>query len=167
MAPLVENKRNRATRQQDTGRLSSKGKGIAVMFIAIGLLTFILPIIKFDPPLHGQQYWSVMDITLQLQAALHLETPLAILLFVPFGLVYVTLLVAMLAVLLLPFRKVLLWISFAGLFLLYPFRGFFGGVRLGAFLQSSGHSGSLTTLWVLLGIAMLALTAIAWTDTTT
>jgi hypothetical protein len=102
-----------------------------------------------------------------LQAALRPETPLAILLFVPFGLVYITLLVAMVAVLLLPFRKVLLWISLAGLFLLYPFRGFFGGIRLGAFLQTSGHSGSLATLWVLLGIAMLALAGVAWTDTTT
>jgi hypothetical protein len=167
MAPLVENRRNRAIRLEDTGRLSSRGKGIALTFIAIGLLTFVLPIIKFDPPMHGQQYWSVLDITLRLQAALRPETPLAILLFVPFGLVYVTLSVAMVAVLLLPFRKALLWISLVGLFLLYPFRGLFGGIRLGAFLQSSGHSGSLTTIWVLLGIAMLALAGVAWTDTTT
>lgn len=167
MAPLVENRRSRAIRVEETGRLSSRGKGIALTFIAIGLLTFVLPIIKFDPPAHGQQYWSVLDITLRLQAALRPETPLAILLFVPFGLVYVTLLVALVTVLFLPFRKALLWISLAGLFLLYPFRGVFGGIRLGAFLQSSGHSGSLTTLWVLLGIAMLVLAGVAWTDTTT
>src|SRR5258708_38369511 len=40
MAPLVENSRNPATRQADTGRLSRRGKGIALTFIAIGLLTF-------------------------------------------------------------------------------------------------------------------------------
>jgi hypothetical protein len=95
MAPLVENSRNFANRQADTGRLSRRGKGIALAFIVIGLLTFVLPIIKFDPPVHGQRYWSDLDITLQSQATLHPETPLALLLFVPFGLVYLTLFVAM------------------------------------------------------------------------
>ena len=166
MAPLVENSKNPATRQAYTGRLSSRGKGIALTFIAIGLLTFVLPIIKFDPPGHGQQYWSVLDITLQMQATLHPETSLVLLLFVPFGLVYLTLLVAMGAVLLIPFRKALLWISLVGLFLLYPFRGLFGAIRLAASFQSSRHGGDLTTLWVILGIAMLAVAGVAWTDTT-
>jgi len=150
MAPLVENSRNPATRQADTGRLSRRGKGIALTFIAIGLLTFVLPIIKFNPPAHGQQYWSGLDIALQLQATLHPETPLVLLLFVPFGLVYLTLFVAMGAVLLFPFRKAIRWISLAGLFLLvYPFRGLFGAMRLAALFQSSRHGGGLTTLWAI------------------
>jgi hypothetical protein len=167
MARLVENSRNPAIKQVDTGRLSRRGKGLALTFIAIGLLTFVLPIIKFDPPAHGHEYGSVLDITLRLQATLHPETPLALLLFVPFGLVYSTLLVAIGAVLLIPFRKALLWISLAGLFLLLsPFRGLFGAIRLAASFQSSRHGGDLTTLWVILGIVILAVAGIAWTDTT-
>src|SRR5260370_34980937 len=49
MAPLVENSRNPATRQADTGRLSRRGKGIALTFIAIGLLTFVLPTLNLYP----------------------------------------------------------------------------------------------------------------------
>ena len=108
MVPSVENRRNPASMPLDTGRLSGRGKGNALTFIAIGLLTFVLPIVKLDPPVHGQQYQSVLDITQRLQATLHPETPLALLPVVPFGLVYLTLLVAMGAVLLIPFRKVLL-----------------------------------------------------------
>jgi hypothetical protein len=168
MAPLVENHRNPATEQADTGRLSRRGKGIALTFIVIGLLTFLLPIIKFDPPVHGQPYWSDLDITLRLQATVHPETPLALLLFVPFGLVYLTLFVAMGEVLLAPFRKALRWISSAGiLFLVYPFGGLLGAIRLAAVFQSPRHGGSLTILWVVLGIAMLAVAGVAWTDATT
>src|SRR5713226_156033 len=113
MAPLVANSSNPATRQSDTGRLSRRGKGIALTLIALGLLTFFLPIIKFDPPAHGQQYWSVSDITLRLRATLHPESPLALVLFIPFGSVYLTFLVAMGTIFLIPFRKVLRWISLA------------------------------------------------------
>jgi len=166
MARLVENRNNPVTSPADTGRLSRRGKAIAITFIAGGLGTFFLPIIKFDPPAHGQQYWSVLDISLQLQARLHPETPLALLLSVPFGLVYLTLLVALVAVALVPFRKAFLWISLVGLFLLYPFGGLFGAVRLAAFLQSSRHGGGFTTIWVVHGVVMLGLAAVAWTDAT-
>ena len=133
----------------------------------LGCSRSVLPIIKFNPPAHGQQYWSGLDIALQLQATLHPETPLVLLLFVPFGLVYLTLFVAMGAVLLFPFRKALRWISLAGLFLLvYPFRGLFGAMRLAALFQSSRHGGGLTTLWAILGITVLAVAGVAWTDTT-
>jgi len=167
MDPSVEKSINLAYRQVDTGRLSRRGKGITLTFIAIGLLTFVAPLVKLDPPVHGQQYRSVLDIAQQLQATLHPETPLALLLFVPFGLVYLTLLVALAAVLLIPFRKALLWISFVGLFFLYPFRGLYGIVKMAALFQSSSHSSGLTTVWVVLGIAMLAIAGVAWTDTTT
>jgi hypothetical protein len=167
MVPSVENRRNRASLPVDTGRLSRRGKGITLTFIAIGLLTFVVPIVKLDPPVHGQQYQSVLDITQQLQATLHPETPLLLLPLVPFGLVYLTLLVALTAVLLIPFRKALLWISLVGLFFLYPFRGLYGVVKMAAFFQSSSHVSGLTTVWVILGIAMLAVAGIAWIDTTT
>jgi hypothetical protein len=166
MAPLMPRGRNPVTVKTDTGRLSSRGKGVTLTFIAIGLLTFVLPIIKLDAPVHGQQYWSVLDLTLQMQARLHLDTPLAVLPFVPFALVYLTLLVAMGMVLVVPLRKPLRWVSVVGLYLLHPFRGFFGGVRLGAFLEYS-KGGGFVTLWILLGIAMLAVAAVAWTDATT
>jgi hypothetical protein len=166
MAPLMPRGRNPVTVQTDTGRLSTRGKGVALAFIASGLLTFVLPIIKFDSPVHGQQYWSVLDLTLQLQARLHLDTPIAVLPFVPFALVYLTLLVAMGMVLIIPLRKPLRWISLAGLYLLHPFRGFFGGVRLGVFLEYS-KGGGFVTLWILLGVSILAIAAIAWTDATT
>jgi len=168
MVPSAESRRNPASLPVDTGRLSGRGKGIVLTFIAIGLLTFVAPIVKLDPPVHGQQYRSVLDITQQLQATLHPETPLVLLPIVPFGLVYLTLLVAMAAVLLIPFRKALRWISSAGIFLLvYPFLGFLGVIRLAVLSQSSRHGGSLTILWVVLGIAMLAVAGVAWTDTTT
>jgi hypothetical protein len=165
MAPLMPRGRNPVTVQVDTGRLSRRGKGVALAFIAIGLLTFVLPIIKLDSPVQGQQYWSVLDLTLQMQDRLHLDMPFALLL-IPFGRVYLTLLVALVTVLVIPLRKALRWISLAGLYMLHPFRGFFGGVRLGAFLEYS-KGGGFVTLWILLGIAMLAIAAIAWTDATT
>jgi hypothetical protein len=165
VALLVENSSNSVTRQTDTGCLSRRGKGIALTLLALGLLTFFLPIIKFNPPAHGRQYWSVLDITLRLQATLHPTTPLVLVLFIPFGLVYLTLLVAMGTVLLVPFRKALRWINLAGLFLLYPFRGFFGAIRL-AHIFMSARGGDLRTLWAVLGVTMLAVAAVAWTDTT-
>jgi hypothetical protein len=167
MVPSVEKSSNLAYRQVDTGRLSRRGKGIVLTFIAIGLLTFVAPIVKLDAPVHGQQYQSVLDITQRLQATLHPETPLLLLPLVPFGLVYLTLLVALGAALLFPFRKALLWISLVGLFLLYPFRGLYGVVKMAALFQSSSHVSGLTTVWVLLGIAMLAVAGIAWMDTPT
>ena len=87
MDRLVGNRRNPVGSPVDTGRLSRRGKAMAITFIAFGLGTFFLPIIKLDPPVHGQLYWSVLDIALQLQATLQLETPIALPLFVPVGLV--------------------------------------------------------------------------------
>ena len=167
MARLVENTGNLLAKHADTGRLSPRGKVVTLVFVAIGLATFFLPIIKFEPAVHGQQYGSILDITLLIQAALDPDLPpYAILILSPFGLVYVTLLVALAAILLLPFRKALRWISLVGLFFLYPFRGLFGAIRLAAFLESSRHSVGFITIWAVLGIVMLAVAAVAWTDAT-
>jgi len=157
---------NPVTRQIDTGRLSTRGRMIALFFVASGLSTFALPMIQFDPAWHGQQYWSVLGITQQIQAALHLDSPVEVLFFIPFGMVYLSLLVALGTLLLIPFRKALGYVSVAGLFLLYPFRGFLGGIRLAAFLGSP-HGGDLRTLWVVLGIVMFALVGVASTDART
>src|SRR6266567_5536723 len=161
MDTIIDRGPNPLTRQTDTGRLSRKGKQLVVIFIAIGLVTLFLPIIKYDPPVRGQQYWSLLDQTLQLQASLHPQTPVVLLFYVPFGLVYLTLLVALAAALLLPFRKVLLWISLVGLFLLSPFRGLFGVMRLAAFVESGKKGGGLTPVWLILAIAMLAVAIVA------
>jgi hypothetical protein len=168
MALLVENSSNPVNRQTDTGYLSDRGRKMALTLLSLGLLTFFLPIIKFNPPAHGQQYWSVLNITLRWQATLHPTTPLALVLFIPFGLVYLTLLIAMGTVLLIPFRKALRWISLAGLFLLNPFRGFLGAVRLAHIFDTArGRGGDPRMLWAVLGVTMLAVAAVAWTDTTT
>ena len=165
MAPVYRSSDRLAPPRDATGRLSGRGKGIALALIALGLLTFFVPIIKFDPPAYGQMYWSVWDIALRLQTMLHPENPLELLLFLPFGLIYVTLVVAIAIVLLVPFRSVLRWTSLAGLFLLYPFRGIFGGIRLAALFESAGRRGDFMKLWGTLGVVMLGLAAVAWTDT--
>ena len=46
----------------DTGKLSRRGLRHALIFIALGLLSFALPTIVFEPPLQGQKYFSVLDI---------------------------------------------------------------------------------------------------------
>jgi sulfite exporter TauE/SafE len=97
---LVGIGQNLPIRRLDTGRLSRKGKWTALAFIACGLATFFLRLIEFSPPAQGRRYWSVFETALQLQKALHPATPVVLVFFLPFGLVYATLLVAMAEVLL-------------------------------------------------------------------
>ena len=92
--------------------------------------------------------------------------PVAMFLFLPFGPVYLVLLLALGVIVLIPLRKVLRWISLAGLFFLYPFRGIFGGIRLVAFFELGHRGGDLRTLWLVLGVMVAAITVVAWTDTT-
>ena len=150
----------------DTGRLTRRGKKLALVFVGLGLATFLLPLIKFDPPGQGREYWSILEIS-QLQTKTHPETSLLLILLFPFGLVYVTFLVATASIIVFPFRKALRWISGVGLFLLNPFRGLFGAVRLAGLFEKRKPGGDLTTIWILLAIAMLAVAAVAWTDTPT
>ena len=43
-------------------KLSRRGLRNTLIFIALGLLSFALPTIEFDPPLQGQKYFSVLDL---------------------------------------------------------------------------------------------------------
>ena len=153
--------------QIDTGRLTRRGKKLALVFVGLGLATFFVPLIKFDPPAQGREYWSIFETFLQLQTKLHPETPPLLILFLPFGLVYVSFLISAASIVVFPFRKVLRWTSGVGLFLLNPFRGLLGAVRLAGLFEKRKPGGDLTTVWIVLAIAMLAVAAVAWTDTPT
>src|SRR6201997_595595 len=160
--------------QPDTGELSRKGKRKALVLIALGLLTFFLPVINFDPPLQDRQHWSVLDIARRLPApatdtpATTFPTPLTI----AFEWVYAfygTLLAGLGVVLLFPYRKLLLGICLAALAcLFFPFKGVLGVLFLATMTSiQSDRGGDLKTLWILFGIEVAALAVVAWTDTTT
>ena len=163
----------------DRGLLSAGGKRKAIVLIAAGLLTFVLPLIHFDPPLRAQKYWSVLDVS-------HLPEPGAAnekssgpfdfrkmfdtTMTLPFVWVYVLygmLVAAGVSVVIAPFRKLLAGIGLTGIaLLLVPFRGSLGLMRLleaDSFRSSRG--GSLATLWLLFAIEYVLVTAVAWTDT--
>jgi hypothetical protein len=95
MPPLVEGGSNPVVRQGDRrGLLSGRARSTALTFTALGLLTFFVPLIRFDPPALGKQQWSVLDIALVLQARLRPET-LFPLLRIPFVLIYLLLFLAL------------------------------------------------------------------------
>ena len=166
--------------QVDTGRLSRRATRNALIFIALGLLSFALPIIEFDPPIQGQKYWSVLDVSQRPQSEtgennsrgglFDFGATFAKMMIIPFEFVYAfyaTLVVAAAATLLLPFRKLVLGISLTGMALLFvPFRGGLGMMRV---LQTStfqsNRGGDLRIVWVLFGIEFALVAVIAWTDT--
>lgn len=160
--------------QPDTGELSRKGKRNALVFIALGLLTFFLPVIIFDPPLQDRQHWSVLDIARRLPAPAT-DTPATAFpttLTIAFEWVYAfygTLIAGPGVVLLSPYRKLLLGICLAALAcLFFPFHGVLGVLWLAAMTSiQSDRGGDLKTLWILFGIDVAALAVVAWTDTTT
>ena len=49
--------------QVDTGKLSRSGLRKTLIFIALGLLSFALPTVEFDPPVRGQRYVSVLEMS--------------------------------------------------------------------------------------------------------
>lgn len=166
--------------QVDTGRLSRRATRNALIFIALGLLSFALPMIEFDPPMQGQKYWSVLEVSQRPQiekgknnstgGLFDFGATLAAMAVIPFEFVYAfyaTLVVAAAATLVLPFRKLLLGISLTGMALLVvPFRGGLGLMRV---LQSSSfqsnRGGDLRIVWILFAIEFALLAVIAWTDT--
>lgn len=160
--------------QPDTGVLSNKGKRKALVFIALGLLTVFLPVINFDPPVRGQQRWSVFAIARRIPAPAD-ETPAESFptnLTIAFECIYAfygTLLAGLGVVLLFPYRKLLLGVCLAALAcLVFPFRGVLGVLWLAAMNSiQSDRGGDLKTLWILFGIDVAALAIVAWTDTTT
>ena len=161
---MVESGSNSAVRRGGrSGHLSSRARRTALTFVTLGLVTFFVPLITVAPPALGRQQWSVLGIALELLARPGTPLPL---LRIPFALIYLLLLLATLALCFFPFRKLLLWISVAGLILLYPFRGLFGGFTLTAFFLPSGKGGDFRQLWVALLIVMLVVAFLAWRDTT-
>jgi hypothetical protein len=167
--------------QVDTGRLSRRGLRNTLIFIAFGLLSFVLPIIEFDPPLQGQKYFSVLELCQRPQAEMRksstgavfdFQAVFASMMVIPFEWAYAfygTLVVAAAAALVLPFRKLLVGINLTGICLLFvPFRGAIGMLRM---LQSnsfqSNRGGDLRTLWIVFGIEFAILAVVAWTDTGT
>ncbi len=165
--------------QVDTGRLSRRGTRNALIFIALGLLSFAFPIIEFDPPMQGQKYWSVLDVSRRPPMEtgknnssgdlFDFGATFASMMVLPFEWVYVfygTLVVAAAAVLVFPFRKLLMGISLTGIALLaVPFRGVLGMLRV---LQSdtfrSNRGGDLRMVWILFGIEFAILAVVGWTD---
>lgn len=165
--------------QVDTGKLSRSGLRNTLIFIALGLLSFALPIVEFDPPVRGQRYVSVLEMSQRPEAEssknsrgglFDFQAAMASLTVIPFEWVYAfyaTLVVALAAALVLPFRKVLVGISLAGICLLFvPFRGAIGLARM---LQSSSfqsnRGGDLRVIWILFGVEFAMLAIVAWTDT--
>lgn len=133
------------------------------MFTILGLLTFFVPLIRADPPVGGKGHWSPLDVALYLPLGINLETPF-LLLQIPFALVYLLLLLAIAALCFFPSRAGLIGISGYGIYLLFPFRGFFGGIRL-ASIATSGGGVDAKPLWLFLFLIMLLVAAAAWTDT--
>lgn len=167
--------------QVDTGKLSRRGLRNTLIFIILGLLSFALPVIEFDPPLQGQKYFSVLDLCQRPEAEtrknstgdfLDFQAVFASMMMIPFEWVYAfygTLVVAAAAALVLPFRKLLVGISLTGICLLFvPFRGVIGMWRM---LQSSSfqsnRGGDLRMIWFLFGIEFAILAVVGWTDTGT
>lgn len=160
--------------QPDTGVMSRKGKQKVLVFLALGLLTVFLPVINFDPPLQGQQRWSVFDIARRIPAPAGepLSKSFPTNLTIAFECIYAfygTLLAALGAVLLFPYRKLLLGICLASLAcLFFPFKGVLGVLWLAAMNSiQSDRGGDLKTLWILFAIEVAALAIVVWTDTTT
>jgi hypothetical protein len=166
--------------QVDTGKLSRRATRNALIFIALGLLSFVLPIIEFDPPMQAQKYWSVLDVSQRPQSEtaknnstggpFDFGATLAAMMVIPFEFVYVfyaTLVVAAAATLVFPFRKLLLGISLTGIGLLFvPFRGALGMMRvLQTMTFQSNRGGDLRIVWILFAIEFAILAVIAWTDT--
>ena len=166
--------------QVDTGNLSRRGKRNVLIFIALGLLSFVMPTIEFDPPMQGQKYWSVWDLSQRPQVEsgknssksglFDFSATFSAMMVIPFEWVYVfyaTLVVAAAATLVFPFRKVLLGISLTGITLLaVPFRGTIGMMRV---LQTStfqsNRGGDLRMVWILFALEFASLAVITWTDT--
>ena len=158
--------------QPDTGELSRKGKRKALVFLALGLITFFLPVINFDPPLQNQQHWSAFDIARRIPAPTT-DTPaksFPTTLKIEFEWIYAfcgTLLAGVGIVLLFPYRKLLLAVCLASLAcLFFPFHGVLGVLWLAAMNSvQSDRGGDLKTLWILFAIDVAALAVVAWTDT--
>ena len=160
--------------QPDIGVLSRKGKRNALVVIALGLLTLFLPVINFDPPLQGQQRWSVFDVARRIPAPATdtLATTFPTKLTIAFESVYAfyaTLLAGAGVVLLFPYRKLLLAVCLASLAcLFFPFKGVLGVLWLAAMNSiQSNRGGDLKTLWIIFGIEVATLALVAWTDSST
>jgi hypothetical protein len=98
--------------QTETGHLTRKGKLTAFALIVAGLLTFFVPMIKFDPPMLGRRYWSVWEMVRrsdnQVVTEILLPSSLLVASAIPFEWIYVTyavFIVAMGALLLFPFSQ--------------------------------------------------------------
>lgn len=167
---------DRLIMRTDTGELTRRGKMSNFALIAVGLITFFVPTIRFDPPIEGRQYWSVLDMVRRPDSTTDTEMPFpsawVMVTTIPFGwayVVYVVLLAGMGAVLLFPFRKLMIGIGVGGLACLFlSVGGGLGLVKLTttpAFQSTQG--GDLRILWASFGAVLAALTITAWTDTPT
>ena len=147
----------------DQSRLTPRGRKLALLFLAITLATFVVPLFNVDPPVMGKEHWSPLDIALELQSRFGVGAPF-LLLLVPYSSIYLLLFAAAAFVCILPFRKPLLWIIGLALFLLLaPLRSIFGILALPSMLTSGkGHSPSL---WLLLVILTAVNGFIVWKDT--
>ena len=165
--------------QVDRGTLSRRSKRNALIFIVLGLLSIVVPVIEFDPPVHGQKLWSVWDVSQQPQIEIrkgssneglfNFGATFAAMMVIPFEWVYLfyaALVAAAIATLAFPFRKLLLGVSLTGIALLFvPFRGSLGMMRmLQASSFQSNRGGNLRMVWILFAMEFAILALIAWTD---
>ena len=154
-------KNNKPTAEKEmSGKLSARTRTAATVFIGIGIITFFMPLITVNSREFGRVQWSDLDIALRLA---HTNSSFWIESFrIPFVLTYLILVIALIVVMVIPYPKLLLGVSIAGLYPLLPFRGFFGGLRLLALVESR-HSG-ISSLWLALTIVMAAIALLAWSD---
>ena len=159
--------------QPDRGELSRRGKRTTMFFIVLGLLTFVAPTIKFDPPVRGENYLSPYTVAQQAEQLGSIEpkailSSMAVLPFEFIYLIYLLFFAASGAVLLFPFRKLLIGIALTGLAcLLLPFRGLVGVIRLASatsFSIQSSRGGDLMLLWILFAVVLVIVAFASWTD---
>jgi hypothetical protein len=147
----------------DTSRLTARGRKLALLFIMVTLLTFVVPLFNVDPPIMGKEHWSPLDIAVEIHNQLGADAPF-FLIFVPYASTYCLLLLAGAMVCLLPSRKPLLWIIGLNLFLLLaPLRSIFGLMVLPSMLTSG--KGNSPSLWLLLVILTSVIGFVVWKDT--
>ena len=68
----------------DTSRLTPRGRKLALLFIVVTLLTFVVPLFNVDPPILGKEHWSPYDIAVEIHNQLGADAPF-FLIFVPYA----------------------------------------------------------------------------------
>ena len=147
----------------DMSHLTPRGRKLALLFIVVTLLTFVVPLFNVDPPILGKEHWSPYDIAVEIHNQLGADAPF-FLIFVPYASTYCLLLLAAAMICVLPSRKLLLWVIGLDLFLLLaPLRSIFGLMVLPSMLTSG--KGNSPSLWLLLVILTSVIGFLVWKDT--